>query len=234
MTATQQHDFQRIMTKSNRKAAAKKAAMKHLMSVAKPVENSQRLLDGEAEEEAQFTFDVTGYSLKYARCQMIEQYSDDAAEEGGEDDEAYNSVLVRKRFAVFRLCPSSSCSSSRQMGCQNGYGEYMVDLGEYLDTMQRYNEELKESYCDFCENYMQELEAYGEDEDEAEEDEEESEDENGEDRRRKLEGQQEENEENEENEEENGESEDQEEGVFLFITVYFIQGFSLFVLELND
>uniref|UniRef100_A0A7S2P8B7 Uncharacterized protein n=1 Tax=Leptocylindrus danicus TaxID=163516 RepID=A0A7S2P8B7_9STRA len=213
--------------------------MKHLMSIAKPVPvDGNRLLEGDDEAEAdRFAFDVTGYSLKYARCQMIEQYSDNAAEEGGNEEEGnYDSVLVRQRFAVFRLCPTSSCNGKSQMGCKSGYGEYMVDLGQYLESVQRYNEELKESYCGFCENYMAELNAYGDDgdagdeaEDEPDEDEDKDEDEDDPDRRRKLEGQQGEEdedgpdedededgeedreEENQENEEEDREEENQEE-----------------------
>ena len=103
-----------------------------------------------------FPFDATNYSLKYARCQVVEQYSDAAAGEGNGNN--YDDVLVKKRFAVLRLCPTNSCSSSKAFGCSSNYGEYMVELGTYLTAMQQYHEDLKEGYCNFCENYMASVE----------------------------------------------------------------------------
>uniref|UniRef100_A0A7S2P0U7 Uncharacterized protein n=1 Tax=Leptocylindrus danicus TaxID=163516 RepID=A0A7S2P0U7_9STRA len=115
----------------------------------------ERKLDGYAEEEQQWSFDPTNYSLKYARCQMVEQYSDEVAEDAGQENQngyVMTTVVKKQRFAVFRLCPSSFCSSKSQFGCDSGYGEYMVDLGEYLQTMMQYNENKKENYCKFCED----------------------------------------------------------------------------------
>ena len=36
----------------------------------------------------------------------------------------YDTVLQKQKFAVFRLCPTSSCSASKNFGRDNTYGEY--------------------------------------------------------------------------------------------------------------
>ena len=73
-----------------------------------------------------FRFDVESYSLKYAKCQMIEMFTDEVAEQAGQngDGYVYDTVLQKQKFAVSRLCPTSSCSASKNFGCDNSYGEY--------------------------------------------------------------------------------------------------------------
>jgi len=36
----------------------------------------------------------------------------------------YDTVLQKQKFAVFRLCPTSSCSASKNFVRDNTYGEY--------------------------------------------------------------------------------------------------------------
>jgi len=166
------------------------------------IANSRRLSEDEEEEQAQFSFDVTGYSLKYSRCQMVEQYNDEAAA-GGEDGQS--SPMVKKRFAVLRLCPTSSCDASKQVGCASGYGQYMVEMDTYLQAMQQYREDLKEGYCNYCEDYMQAVyEAVENGEDEVDED-----DMDRVRRKRRLEGEDEGEDEDEMEDEEEGEDEDE-------------------------
>jgi len=100
-----------------------------------------------------FRFDVESYSLKYAKCQMIEMFTDEVAEQAGQNGDVYvyDTILQKQKFAVFRLCPTSSCSASKNFGCDNTYGEYLIDLSVYLQTMQEFNEQKKESYCQLCE-----------------------------------------------------------------------------------
>ena len=50
--------------------------------------------------ENEFGFDVTQFSLSYARCAAVRQYDDEIAA-----DEDTTSVFATKRFAVFRFCP---------------------------------------------------------------------------------------------------------------------------------
>ena len=138
-----------------------------LMKKAVPTKNSQiRNLDG-ADNEV----DISGYSLKFEKCQFVKGWSQDLAEEGAD------SVLLTSRFVIFRLCPSGSCKS-----CNYNYGEYMVDMDTYLEETVGYRQEEQEEMCETCQeqcNYQGD-DAAGDD---AAEEEEEQEDE-GDDQRR--------------------------------------------------
>jgi len=92
--------------------------------------------------------DLTNYSIKFEKCQLVKQY--DAEEDGGEENDT---ILVTKRFVIFRLCPDSSCGS-----CNYNYGEYLVDMETYLQTMIEYKQELQEEVCETC-NECVEMEA---------------------------------------------------------------------------
>ena len=46
---------------------------------------------------------------------------------------------------------------ARGQGCQNNYGEYMIELEDYLQLMKEHQEERTETYCEYCEEYMWEL-----------------------------------------------------------------------------
>jgi len=98
--------------------------------------------------------DISGYSLKFEKCQFIKQY----AEERNED---IDSVLETKRFVIFRLCPNNSCSD-----CSEDYGEYIVDLESYLEATINYKQEEQENYCQACDECQNE-EAAGNDDDDA-------------------------------------------------------------------
>jgi len=106
------------------------------------------------DEANMFRFDVESYSLKYAKCQMIEMFTDEVAEQAGQDGDGYvyDTVLQKQKFAVFRLCPTASCSASKNFGCDSSYGEYLIDLSVYLQTMQEFNQQKQESYCQYCED----------------------------------------------------------------------------------
>lgn len=177
------------------------------------------------EWENEFGFDVTQYSLSYARCASVKQYDDEIAA-----TEDTTSVFATKRFAVFRFCPEMTCmgfndnnngnyecnedyygedyceymeeyaeyyeelSNYQQQqqaasqkygwmnnygegqsggddavewepedqeewgangeGCQNNYGEYLIELEEYLQMMMEWQEERFETYCQYCEQCM--------------------------------------------------------------------------------
>jgi len=115
-----------------------------LMSGAKAL----RKLDQNDEEQE---VDLTGYSIKFEKCQFVKQY--DAEEDGGGEDS--DTILTTKRFVIFRLCPDTSCSS-----CNYNYGEYIVDMATYLEATLGYKEEVQEQYCETCnECYEAEVEA---------------------------------------------------------------------------
>ena len=122
-------------------------------------------------------FDLSGYSLRFEKCQFVKAYSEELAEEGAD------TVLETQRFVVFRLCPSSS---SR---CNNNYGEYMIDMDDYLQYTVEYRAEEQEEMCETCEEqcyYAAADDAAQADDAAAEEEEEEEEEEEGDDQRRRL------------------------------------------------
>jgi len=113
---------------------AKSAYMAKLMKKAVPTKNSQlRHLNDNVEA------DLTGYSLKFTKCQFVKAYSQDLAEEGA------SSVLATQRFVIFRLCPSKYCSS-----CNSGYGEYAIDMNTYLDYTVEYRQNEQTTMCETC------------------------------------------------------------------------------------
>lgn len=95
--------------------------------------------------------DLSGYSVKFEKCQFVKQYN------GGEGNNnnnnkngAIDTILATKRFVIFRLCPSNSCSS-----CNYNYGEYIVDMDAYLEATLQYKQQAQENYCQACEECVQ-------------------------------------------------------------------------------
>eukprot|EP00592_Proboscia_alata_P009976 CAMPEP_0194355436 /NCGR_PEP_ID=MMETSP0174-20130528/3344_1 /TAXON_ID=216777 /ORGANISM="Proboscia alata, Strain PI-D3" /LENGTH=579 /DNA_ID=CAMNT_0039124711 /DNA_START=89 /DNA_END=1828 /DNA_ORIENTATION=+ len=186
-------EFERLMNSNIRKTSRKlrlKNARDNLSQAIKskvrPLASTQRALgadddgnddyfDDVNQQYNNFQFNVTNYSLKYARCQMIQSYSDEYGQE-----EFAQTVLKRQTFVVFRFCNTDYCSSNQMFGCDMDYGEYLIDLNDYLGVMQQYNEERKEAYCEYCEECMELEDADDDaaaDEEEAEDEEEEAEEE---------------------------------------------------------
>ena len=116
-----------------------------------PKDSRRRLADDDAnngdDEYADYGFDISTYSLKYAGCSSISTYSEDMAE-----DYYTDSVTTNSQFAVFRFCPSDSCSASSSYGCMDDYGEYMLPIADWLDIIHDYREEEFERYCEYCGN----------------------------------------------------------------------------------
>jgi len=105
--------------------------MNKVMGNARPI----RRLDEEEQE-----LDLTGYSIKYVKCQFMKSYDDELAEE-----EESETVLLTNRFIIFRLCPSSSSS------CSYNYGEYLIDMETYLMAAVEFEAEQQEQMCQYCE-----------------------------------------------------------------------------------
>jgi len=111
------------------------------------MEDFTRMLDEDGDdyymnENAMYSF--SGYSLKYAKCQPIQQFSADALEAGE------YSPMVTQDIVILRLCPYKSCSSSRQYGCHYNYAEYAIGLYDYIRIMLRYRANKKEKLCEWC------------------------------------------------------------------------------------
>lgn len=109
--------------------------MSKLMEAAQPTENSQMARNLDAVE-----IDLSGYEIRFENCQFVKAYDDELAE-----DEDSKTVLATKRFVVFRLCPSGSCSS-----CAYNFGEYVVDLESYLMAASEYFVQDRENSCGMC------------------------------------------------------------------------------------
>jgi hypothetical protein len=97
------------------------------------------------DEYANYAFNITKYSLKYAGCSSIATYSDDLAM-----DEDASSVFAVDQYVVFRFCPTKTCSASSTYGCMSDYGEYMVPIESWLEIISEYRYEEFERYCDYC------------------------------------------------------------------------------------
>jgi hypothetical protein len=114
-----------VQSKNTKKASF----VSKVMSNARPL----RRLDEEEQE-----IDLSGYSIKYVKCQFVKSYDDEMAE-----NEEAGTVLMTNRFIIFRLCPSSSCSYN--------YGEYLIDMATYLEAAVEYEQEQQEQMCQYCE-----------------------------------------------------------------------------------
>jgi hypothetical protein len=118
-------------------------------SAAEGANGESRRLEEEGEVDdyylnEQYMYSFSGYSLKYAKCQPIKQFSESALEAG------QYSPLVTQDVVILRLCPYKACTSSRQYGCHYNYAEYAIGLFDYIRIMLRYKAEKKASLCEWC------------------------------------------------------------------------------------
>jgi hypothetical protein len=102
---------------------------------------ARRLEDG-GEDQNMYSF--SGYSIKYAKCQPVQYFSEDAVAAG------MRSPMVTNDIVILRLCPQSSCSQSREYGCVYNYAEYALSMSDYLEIMMEYSQQKKEYTCDYC------------------------------------------------------------------------------------
>jgi len=86
----------------------------------------------------------TDYSFKYAKCQPVQRFSQNAVEAG-----EYSPMVVND-IVILRLCPSIYCSDSRAYGCSSDYVEYAIELTDYIRIMLRYEMDKKEQVCAWC------------------------------------------------------------------------------------
>lgn len=90
-------------------------------------------------EEETFAWDLSGFSIRFERCQHVKMFDDELAAEN------VGSVLALKHFVVYRLCPADECSS-----CSGVHGEYVVDLDDYLQSTIANEKEAFEYLCQNC------------------------------------------------------------------------------------
>lgn len=132
-TAVSASPFQTKPAKTSNTSKARMVSK--LLEGATPTENSQLGRNLE-----QVEIDISGYEIKFEKCQFVKAYDDELAE-----DEDSSTVLATKRFVVFRLCPSGSCSS-----CAYNYGEYVIDMDQYLEAAVEYFAQDRENMCGLC------------------------------------------------------------------------------------
>lgn len=108
--------------------------MSKLLNGAKATDNSRfRQLD-------EVEVDLSGYELKFEKCQFVKAYSDDLAA-----DAEISSTLELQKFIIFRLCPSGTCDN-----CIYDYGEYIIDMATYLEATVEYFQDWDENMCGQC------------------------------------------------------------------------------------
>lgn len=94
------------------------------------------------------SYGFAGYSLKYAKCQPVQRFSE-AAVQAGE----YSPMVVND-IVILRLCPSSYCSSTRAYGCYKDFAEYAIELTDYIRIMLKYKSDKESQLCDWCQSCL--------------------------------------------------------------------------------
>jgi len=124
-------------------------AMSELIHNARPV---RKLEDGGDDDAYAYSRDLSGYSLKFDKCQFIKAYDDDLAAYGYSD-----SVLSVRSFVTFKICPEASCGNSYSSGC----GEYVIDMSSYLTYVGAYYQADIGNTCDACDANCEVDDVYG-------------------------------------------------------------------------
>jgi hypothetical protein len=91
-----------------------------------------------------YMYSFSGYSMKYAKCQPVQRFSENAISAG------VYTPMVTDDIAILRLCPYRFCSSSKTFGCHYNYAEYAIGLTDYVRIMLRYKLDKEEQLCDWC------------------------------------------------------------------------------------
>ena len=109
------------------------------------------LEDGDSEDDGDdyynygdTTYDFSSFSLKYAKCQSIQRFSEDAITNGE------YSAMVKDDIVILRLCPTSQCNSNKQYGCRYNYVEYAIGVVDYVKMMLKYTIDKRTKMCTFC------------------------------------------------------------------------------------
>jgi len=105
----------------------------------------QRRLDQNFEVDYEDMYSFSGYSLRYAKCQPVQYFSENAVLAGE------HSPMVTQDIVVLRLCPQATCSDSSTYGCYYNYADYALTLNEYVKIMLKYTAKLRDYTCEWCE-----------------------------------------------------------------------------------
>jgi len=122
------------------------AGRKLLQNARKVAQNGQYYANGEGQQyqgnyqevnwnEIDSSY-IAGYSLKFQGCHHVQQWNNDAEDEG-------DIKILTQRLVRFRMCPADSCSSVTTRGCDSNYGDYLVDMETYVAA---YMEQMQQQY----------------------------------------------------------------------------------------
>lgn len=107
------------------------------------------------------TLDLTNFALKYVGCRSVQTWKDTSNDNNNAYDDDYSSSssnsgapLKTQQFAIFRLCPSRTCSKYNDFGCNSDYASYMMPLSDYLQLVHTYYIEQRNTYCETCQACM--------------------------------------------------------------------------------
>jgi hypothetical protein len=125
------------------------------------VDNDEQLLQLASEprrrleynQNAQYDYDAnyemlsfSEFSLKYAKCQPVQSFSQDAGAAG------LRSPIILQDMVILRLCPYKARTSSEQFGCHYNYAEYAISLPDYVQIMMGYYSTKTQYACTYCED----------------------------------------------------------------------------------
>mmetsp|Transcript_3456 Transcript_3456/g.5259 ORF Transcript_3456/g.5259 Transcript_3456/m.5259 type:complete len:491 (+) Transcript_3456:34-1506(+) len=129
--------------------------------------------DGDDDYYNNYGVDFYGFSLKYAKCQTVQRFSEDAIKNGE------YSAMVKDDLVVLRLCPTNQCNSNKEYGCHYNYVEYGIDIIDYVRIMLKYTIDKREKMCNYCQDcgYRRDRKLEEDEGDEEDEDDQEDEDE---------------------------------------------------------
>lgn len=107
-------------------------------------QNQHRKLE-DFEVDYDYMYSFSGYSLRYAKCQPVQYFSENAVLAGE------YSPMVTQDIVVLRLCPQATCSDSSTYGCYYNYADYALTLNEYVKIMLKYTAKIRDYTCEWCE-----------------------------------------------------------------------------------
>ena len=84
-------------------------------------------------------------SIKYAGCSSPKSINFD-----GDGMTYTSSTLIQ-----YRLCPSDSCTDDSWKGCNDEFGEYMMEMSDFLDIQTELHEYEIEQLCNYCEQCLE-------------------------------------------------------------------------------
>jgi len=143
--------------------------------------NNKYVYASTGEWEAANNFQLTNYSMSYHRCAAVQQFDNEVASREDTPSVFGTKNFAIFRFCPSETCGEAMIteavegqqaaqgqvyygaeqpvetvvySNPKGVGCQENYGEYMIEIEDYLVIMKEYQEGVDGEFCGFCENYM--------------------------------------------------------------------------------